>query len=64
MTERYPRATAKIYHLADRIRLAGTRPAKALPPAPIPAEPLPSMPSGSGWYHDAAIRETDPSRKS
>jgi hypothetical protein len=63
MTECYPRDTAKIYHLADRIRLAGRRPGKALPAAVPPAEPLPCVSSSGGWYHEAAIREADPHRK-
>jgi hypothetical protein len=31
-------------------------------PAP-PAAGYPAAPCGSGWYHDAAIRESTPDRK-
>ena len=51
MTECYPRDTAKIYHLADRIRLSGRRPGKALPAAAPPADPSPCVSSSGGWYH-------------
>jgi hypothetical protein len=63
MTERYQRETARIYSISDRVRFGAGRAAKPVAGPKIAAEPACPTASGSGWYHDAAIRETDPSRK-
>lgn len=63
MTDRYPRDTARIYAIADRVRFGSPRAAKASVAAKSAATPLPVMVSSGAWYHDAAIREGDPSRK-
>ena len=63
MTDRYPRETARIYSLADRVRFGAIRPAKPAAPEKASTEPAIMPGFGGGWYHDAAIRESDPARK-
>lgn len=63
MTDRYPRETARIYSLADRVRFGAARPVKPAPPEKASIEPVTVPGFGGGWYHDAAIRESDPTRK-
>lgn len=63
MTDRYPRDTAKVYALSDRVRFGAGRVAKAAADTKSAAPPLPVTVCGSGWYHDAAIRDGDPTRK-
>lgn len=64
MTERYQRETARIYSLADRVRFGAARPAKPAAAGKNPAAAVVPADFGGAWYHDEAIRDTDPSRKS
>ncbi|MCJ2073745.1 DUF2735 domain-containing protein [Methylobacterium sp. J-030] len=54
-----PRETAKIYDLSA-FRRARPTPRTALAPKPAP---VPNF-GGSAWYHEAAIREDEPPRRS
>lgn len=58
------RETARIYAFAPRSRLVpGTRRPGAKPVSARPDTGPPACDFGAGWYHDAAILDSDPARK-
>lgn len=63
MPENPERKSAVIYQFTQRPRATAADPRhrdRALAP---PAHGYTVAPCGSGWYHDAAIRESAPDRK-
>lgn len=63
MPEHPERKSAVIYTFTPRPRggLADVRNRDRVTPTPNTG--FPTAPCGSGWYHDAAIRENAPDRK-
>jgi hypothetical protein len=61
MPTSFGRESAKIYSfpLGGRRPAVGSRQAKPVPPQP----PVISDTFGSGWYHEAAIRDDERTRK-
>lgn len=59
MTDHPSRETAKIYQFPIRPRTQKTRSALVAKPADARTPNYPRTDSGSGWYHDAAIREAE-----
>lgn len=63
MPEHPERKSAVIYQFTPRPRVAATDLRHRGGTTATPAPGLPMVPCGSGWYHDAAIRESVPDRK-
>lgn len=60
MPDATPRKSATILSFDEKARALRAR--QGRPPA-VQQAPVPAVVFGSGWYHDEAIREADPTRK-
>ncbi len=56
--------TATVYRLEDRVRLVNKQLRRVAETIAAPSPPVPATTFGGGWYHDAAIRDETPPRKS
>lgn len=64
MATTFPQGSAKIYDFAERARALGRGPRNVGKPADaFTTQPYLDCAYGSGWYHEAAVRETDRTRK-
>jgi Protein of unknown function (DUF2735) len=64
MTTGFNRESAKIYVFPARGRMPVGEPReKARPTADIAALRLPEVTSGSAWYHEDAVRDSEQARK-
>jgi hypothetical protein len=64
MTTNLGRESAKIYQFPTRASLGGTGlRGKTKPAADLKMVQLPEASFGSGWYHEAAIRDADRNQK-
>ncbi|WP_293856796.1 DUF2735 domain-containing protein [uncultured Alsobacter sp.] len=63
MPEHPERKSAVIYPFPSRPRVAGGDLRQKLRDPATPGTGYPATTFGSGWYHDAAIRESAPDRK-
>ncbi|MGU3539400.1 DUF2735 domain-containing protein [Methylobacterium sp. A54F] len=64
MSSDFHRETAKIYQFPVRVRAGSGDRREALRPAAHAGSRGSDMAFGGAWYHEAAIQETDRSRKS
>lgn len=62
MSTKFHQTTARIYEFPRRFTAAGLRRLDDKAAGPLACERA-SIDPGSGWYHEAAIREADRSRK-
>ncbi len=62
MSTKFHQTTAKIYEFPRRATAAGLRRLDEKTVGPLAYERA-GIESGSGWYHEAAIREADRFRK-
>jgi hypothetical protein len=64
MTTNLSRESAKIYQFPrGGVGSVESRRAKIKSAADLNSTPFPEVSFGSGWYHDAAIRDSDRGRK-
>lgn len=63
MTTSVERESAKIYQFPARGRASAGDVLAQAKPAADSASPRAKIVWGSGWYHDAAIQDAEPSRK-
>ncbi len=56
--------TATVYRFEDRVRLVDKQLRRVTETIAAPPQPVPATTFGGGWYHDAAIRDDVPPRKS
>lgn len=59
MSTKFHQTTAKIYEFRTRFTPAGLRRVEEK----VPGADRVTIEAGSGWYHEAAIRDADRSRK-